>query len=142
MPEHRSLSETLEEMFKTHTVVERDILNRAADRIDHLETTVKELEAKCLAAEEALARSTERTIELLETSLQTREGLSSAKRMLDFARNYNGLAAAPCPLCNYNEGILLEACGYHKEIERLQEQIKGLMYYMDSLQRLLTIHRD
>lgn len=45
------------------------------------------------------------------------------KRQREYAINYTGLEAPPCPFCLYVEGEFLNACGFHKVIKMLEQAL-------------------
>jgi len=47
--------------------------------------------------------------------------LEQTKRDLRLAKCYKGIEGAPCPLCEYDDGILISICEMHKEIGRLKD---------------------
>ena len=41
---------------------------------------------------------------------------------LDRARHYTGLEGYPCPLCTYKDGVFVESCEMHRQIDQLEAE--------------------
>lgn len=53
---------------------------------------------------------------------QEHVALVKAEAALEQARTRTGLEGSPCPLCKYEVGVYVAACGYHETINRLHGQ--------------------
>lgn len=55
--------------------------------------------------------------------LEYEAALDAAYDTLAFAAQYTGIEARPCPLCKYEDGVFIEPCGYHQQIDAAQAQL-------------------
>lgn len=57
---------------------------------------------------------------------QLRQQVESLKETLAFAAQYKGIEGRPCPLCKYEDGVFIEACRMHMDMDELQKQVESL----------------
>ena len=54
------------------------------------------------------------------------ERIEELEESLELARNYKGIEARPCPLCEYKNGKFIKSCSMHSRINELEAVIKEL----------------
>lgn len=70
--------------------------------------------------------------EFIKLKAQYQHALDQNGRMHSYIINFNEntkFQSPPCPFCSYVNGVFIYACGLHREIERLENEItksKGL----------------
>ena len=48
--------------------------------------------------------------------------IKELEESLELARNYKGIEARPCPLCEYKNGKFIKSCSMHSRIKELEEE--------------------
>lgn len=50
--------------------------------------------------------------------------IAALRETLEFAARYKSIEGRPCPLCKYENGVFIEACQMHKDMNALEAQLK------------------
>jgi hypothetical protein len=49
--------------------------------------------------------------------------IAELKETIEFARGYIGIEGRACPLCAYDNGVLVQVCAMHQRIDRLRAEL-------------------
>lgn len=75
----------------------------------------------------------------LEVSNQVlRIEITELKKTLEFAAQYRGIEGHSCPLCRYENGVFIENCQMHKDLEAQHYQIIGMQTEIDRITQAHT----
>lgn len=67
-----------------------------------------------------------------ETMTDQRRKIAALEETLTFAAQYKGIEMRACPLCKYENGVFIEACQMHKDMDKLEAEIATLRAQVDA----------
>lgn len=69
-----------------------------------------------------------------------RQQVADLTETLAFAAQYKGIEGRSCPLCKYENGVFVESCQMHKDMDKLRQQVAALMDMLERRQRCEECH--
>ena len=89
----------------------------------HLAKTVKWWEEESRKQDDTIQRLEHERYTLQAEVAALRAQVVDLQETLEFASTYKGIEGRSCPLCHYDNGVFVESCQMHKDMDELRAQV-------------------